>query len=171
MKAKYIIASIGILGYLAYMKLSRYLKESTIETFNFLRAENGETFFLGIDVTENTFLKIPILKWNIYKIKLIVNKQTIAISLPVTAQENNFVQEFKANKNANFETIKTNLGTSIIEITYKTVAGLKITHQYTINNFNTTEEINNNQNNTDSTNNQQQQAQTCTCEPIKTPIK
>ena len=167
-KAKVVIGSIGVLGFFAYKKLSYYLKHSKVETFNFLRAETGNTFFLGIDIAETPTLKIPILKWHLYKIKLIVNNEIIAVSLPVTAEENNFIQEFTPEPTANFESLLLSQNTQqpIVEICYKTIAGLTITHQYTAKNI-IASEISN----TDTTNNNNQQAQTCTCEPINTQSK
>lgn len=132
MKAKYIIASIGVLGYVAYLKLSNYLKQSSIETANYLRAASGNTFFLIVDIVEKPTLKIPLLKWSIFSINLIVNNEVIATSLPILEQTNNFTQEFKPVETANFDSITTAEKT-VVEITYKTVAGLKITHQYEVN--------------------------------------
>lgn len=170
MKVKLIIATVGILGYFSYLKLSKYLKDSKVETANFLRSENGESFFLNIDISENPLLNIPMLKWSIDKIKLVVNGEPIATSLPVTSKENNFTQEFKAVQTANFESLNAGdiMQKSIVEVTYKTIAGLKITHQYEVNlgpeetsPFNATKTATNS-----NTTTKQQQAQTCECEII-----
>lgn len=135
MKAKLVIGSIGVLGYLAYLNLSKYLKESKVETFNYLRSEAGETFFLGIDIFEAPNLKMPILKWKIDSIDLLVNNETVATSLPVQDPGNNFTQEFKPFLTANFENLKNDINNQnfSIEITYKTIVGLKITHKYNVN--------------------------------------
>lgn len=163
MKAKIIIASIGVLGYLAYLKLSKYLKENKVETANYIPNENGKTFFLNVDISENPLLKIPLLKWSIDKIQLKVNGETVAKSLKVNENTNNFTQEFEPVITANNESLKAGVNEkeSIVEVTYKTIAGLKITHDYKINYFpaNINTESNNN---TESS----KQGKTCNCQSI-----
>ena len=167
MKAKYIIGTIGILGYFAYIKLSKYLKESTISTDDFLRAENGNTFFLIIDIFENPKLKIPLLKWSVDKIKLIVDNQHIATSLPLTEQTNNFTQEFKVVPTADYESLTTGEKQTVVEITYKIIAGLKITHLYPIDTISSEEVPASNATNSTGSESNQQEQETCTCEIIK----
>lgn len=169
MNAKYIIASIGIIGWIAYTKLSNYLKENKVEAANYLRAETGETFFLNVDISESSILKMPFLKWSVDKINLIVDNAVIATSLPKIESGSNMAQEFTPVKSSNIESLKagaTETPGAQVEVIYKTIAGLKIKHKYNVNYLTPGESNPFTTGETTHDNITPQETESCTCELI-----